>query len=206
MWNAPPGFRPTKSAASSPAKPLGVSRASSDSFHVTHKVPVGDSPSVRAKNVQASFYAFFKLVENRIFLALICVLWWAFLLFAALVLVCLQIGRKSFFSCLILIVGGFIHVLVLTSIWVRVISSLLIHVFLFGFWERWVWSEMGLTGRVMLFNFDRKWVRYERCFYVDSMFNFGFCLLIHGFLSGFWERWVCSWWSGLGMRLRGRGC
>ncbi|KAE8010641.1 hypothetical protein FH972_006996 [Carpinus fangiana] len=52
MWNAPPGFRPTKSAPSSPAKPLGVSRTRSDSFHVTHKVPVGDSPYVRAKNVQ----------------------------------------------------------------------------------------------------------------------------------------------------------
>ncbi|XP_062102679.1 protein POLLENLESS 3-LIKE 2 [Humulus lupulus] len=52
MWNAPPGFRPTKSAPSSPAKPLGVSRTRSESFHVTHKVPVGDSPYVRAKNVQ----------------------------------------------------------------------------------------------------------------------------------------------------------
>ncbi|KAJ8567634.1 hypothetical protein K7X08_019842 [Anisodus acutangulus] len=52
MWNAPPGFRPTKSAPSSPAKPLGVSRTCSESFHVAHKVPVGDSPYVRAKNVQ----------------------------------------------------------------------------------------------------------------------------------------------------------
>ncbi|KAL4645498.1 hypothetical protein ACB092_02G238800 [Castanea dentata] len=52
MWNAPPGFRPTKSAPSSPAKPLGVSRTRSESFHVTHKVPIGDSPYVRAKNVQ----------------------------------------------------------------------------------------------------------------------------------------------------------
>ncbi|KAM1062583.1 hypothetical protein EV2_027646 [Malus domestica] len=55
MWNAPPGFRPTKSAPSSPAKPLGVSRTRSvgtELFHVTHKVPVGDSPYVRAKNVQ----------------------------------------------------------------------------------------------------------------------------------------------------------
>lgn len=84
MWNAPPGFRPTKSAPSSPAKPLtgGVLRTRSESFnsnptrsellnsnltrsdslnsnstrsesfHVTHKVPVGDSPYVRAKNVQ----------------------------------------------------------------------------------------------------------------------------------------------------------
>ncbi|XP_015889748.3 protein POLLENLESS 3-LIKE 2 [Ziziphus jujuba] len=52
MWNAPPGFRPTKSAPTSPAKPLGVSRTRSESFHVTHKVPVGDTPYVRAKNVQ----------------------------------------------------------------------------------------------------------------------------------------------------------
>ncbi|KAK4393872.1 protein POLLENLESS 3-LIKE 2 [Sesamum angolense] len=52
MWNGPPGFRPTKSAPSSPAKPLGVSRTRSDTFHVTHKVPVGDTPYVRAKNVQ----------------------------------------------------------------------------------------------------------------------------------------------------------
>ncbi|KAM6540527.1 hypothetical protein CsatB_004974 [Cannabis sativa] len=52
MWNAPPGFRPTKSAPSSPAKPIGVSRTRSESFHVTHKVPVGDTPYVRAKNVQ----------------------------------------------------------------------------------------------------------------------------------------------------------
>ncbi|XP_059644517.1 protein POLLENLESS 3-LIKE 2 [Cornus florida] len=60
MWNGPPGFRPTKSAPSSPAKPLGVSRTRSetfsrthsDTFHITHKVPVGDTPYVRAKNVQ----------------------------------------------------------------------------------------------------------------------------------------------------------
>ncbi|XP_018809026.1 protein POLLENLESS 3-LIKE 2-like [Juglans regia] len=52
MWNAPPGFRPSKSAPSSPAKPLGISRTRSDCFHVTHKVPVGDSPYVRAKNAQ----------------------------------------------------------------------------------------------------------------------------------------------------------
>ncbi|CAA0816413.1 Protein POLLENLESS 3-LIKE 2 [Striga hermonthica] len=53
MWNGPPGFRPTKSAPSSPAKPLqGVSRTRSEAFHVAHKVPVGDTPYVRAKNVQ----------------------------------------------------------------------------------------------------------------------------------------------------------
>ncbi|XP_038881447.1 protein POLLENLESS 3-LIKE 2 [Benincasa hispida] len=53
MWNAPPGFRPSKSAPSSPAKPLAaVSRLRPDPYHVTHKVPVGDTPYVRAKNVQ----------------------------------------------------------------------------------------------------------------------------------------------------------
>ncbi|KAK7250823.1 hypothetical protein RIF29_33536 [Crotalaria pallida] len=52
MWNAPPGFRPSKSAPCSPAKPVGVPRTRSESFHVTHKVPVGDTPYVRAKNVQ----------------------------------------------------------------------------------------------------------------------------------------------------------
>ncbi|KAL8472462.1 hypothetical protein ACS0TY_028985 [Phlomoides rotata] len=53
MRNAPPpGFRPTKSAPASPAKPLGVLRTRSETFHVAHKVPVGDSPYVRAKNVQ----------------------------------------------------------------------------------------------------------------------------------------------------------
>ncbi|CAM8956809.1 unnamed protein product [Rhodiola kirilowii] len=52
MWNAPPGFRPCKSAPASPAKPLAVSRTRSESFHVSHKVPVGDTPYVRAKNVQ----------------------------------------------------------------------------------------------------------------------------------------------------------
>ncbi|KAH9608356.1 hypothetical protein KSS87_017811 [Heliosperma pusillum] len=54
MWNGPPGFRPSKSASApcSPAKPLAISRTRSESFHVTHKVPVGDSPYVRAKHVQ----------------------------------------------------------------------------------------------------------------------------------------------------------
>ncbi|KAE8709493.1 Protein POLLENLESS 3-LIKE 2 [Hibiscus syriacus] len=52
LWNAPPGFRPSKSAPTSPAKPLGVSRTRSESFHSIHKVPVGDTPYVRAKNVQ----------------------------------------------------------------------------------------------------------------------------------------------------------
>ncbi|KAK7262977.1 hypothetical protein RJT34_30560 [Clitoria ternatea] len=51
-WNVPPGFRPSKSAPSSPAKPLGVLRTRSESFHVAHKVPIGDTPYVRAKNVQ----------------------------------------------------------------------------------------------------------------------------------------------------------
>ncbi|XVF18049.1 hypothetical protein REPUB_Repub10bG0178100 [Reevesia pubescens] len=52
VWNAPPGFRPSKSAPTSPAKPLGFARTRSESFHSIHKVPVGDSPYVRAKNVQ----------------------------------------------------------------------------------------------------------------------------------------------------------
>ncbi|XP_042507252.1 protein POLLENLESS 3-LIKE 2-like [Macadamia integrifolia] len=52
LWNAPTGFRPSKSAPCSPVKPSGVSRTRSDSFHVTHKVPVGDTPYVKAKNVQ----------------------------------------------------------------------------------------------------------------------------------------------------------
>ncbi|KAE8693477.1 Protein POLLENLESS 3-LIKE 2 [Hibiscus syriacus] len=54
VWNAPPGFKPSKSAPTSPAKPLGVLRTRSESFHAIHKVPVGDSPTpyVRAKNVQ----------------------------------------------------------------------------------------------------------------------------------------------------------
>ena len=57
MWNVPPGFRPSKSAPSSPAKPLGaVLRTRSESFHVTHKVPVGDTPYVRAKNVQVTYF------------------------------------------------------------------------------------------------------------------------------------------------------
>ncbi|KAJ9703761.1 hypothetical protein PVL29_005167 [Vitis rotundifolia] len=52
MWNVPPGFRPRTSAPSSPAKPIGVSRTRSECFHVAHKVPVGDTPYVRAKKVQ----------------------------------------------------------------------------------------------------------------------------------------------------------
>ncbi|KAL2907236.1 Protein POLLENLESS 3-LIKE 2 [Bienertia sinuspersici] len=54
MWNAPPGFRPLKSASApcSPAKPVSMPRTRSESFHVTHKVPIGDTPYVRAKHVQ----------------------------------------------------------------------------------------------------------------------------------------------------------
>ena len=59
-WNAPPGFRPSKSAPASPAKPLGVSRTLSESFHAIHKVPVGDTPYVRAKNVQVSIWVSLK--------------------------------------------------------------------------------------------------------------------------------------------------
>ncbi|KAJ4963321.1 hypothetical protein NE237_023260 [Protea cynaroides] len=52
LWNGPPGFRPSKSAPCSPVKPTGVSRTRSESFHMMHKVPVGDTPYVKAKNVQ----------------------------------------------------------------------------------------------------------------------------------------------------------
>ncbi|XP_042496018.1 protein POLLENLESS 3-LIKE 2-like [Macadamia integrifolia] len=52
LRNAPPGFRPCKSAPCSPAKPIGIPRIHSESFHMTHKVPVGDTPYVKAKNVQ----------------------------------------------------------------------------------------------------------------------------------------------------------
>lgn len=67
MWNAPPGLRPSKSAPCSPAKPLGVvPRTRSESFHVAHKVPVGDTPYVRAKNVQVNlpFDGFFHFATN----------------------------------------------------------------------------------------------------------------------------------------------
>ncbi|PIA57382.1 hypothetical protein AQUCO_00600249v1 [Aquilegia coerulea] len=53
LWkNAPPGFRPSKSAPCSPVKPVGIARTRSESFHVTHKVPIGDTPYTKAKNVQ----------------------------------------------------------------------------------------------------------------------------------------------------------
>lgn len=54
MWNAPPGFRASKSSSApcSPAKPVAMSRTRSESFHITHKVPIGDTPYVRAKHVQ----------------------------------------------------------------------------------------------------------------------------------------------------------
>ncbi|CAN6485296.1 unnamed protein product [Victoria cruziana] len=49
-------LRPSKSAPCSPIKPLPVARSlphvRSDSFHVIHKVPVGDTPYVKAKHVQ----------------------------------------------------------------------------------------------------------------------------------------------------------
>jgi hypothetical protein len=56
-WNAAAVglHRPTKSAPCSPIKPAapaGMVRTHSDSFHVAHKVPVGDTPYVRAKRVQ----------------------------------------------------------------------------------------------------------------------------------------------------------
>ncbi|CAN6218547.1 unnamed protein product [Urochloa humidicola] len=58
-WNAAAMgglLRPTKSAPCSPIKPAAavaaMVRTHSDSFHVAHKVPVGDTPYVRAKRVQ----------------------------------------------------------------------------------------------------------------------------------------------------------
>ncbi|WOK94688.1 protein POLLENLESS 3-LIKE 2 [Canna indica] len=48
--NAPTCIRPSKSAPCSPIKPILGAR--SDPFHVAHKVPVGDTPYVRAKRVQ----------------------------------------------------------------------------------------------------------------------------------------------------------
>ncbi|KAL6601345.1 hypothetical protein ACP70R_044565 [Stipagrostis hirtigluma subsp. patula] len=56
-WNAGGAvglLRPTKSAPCSPIKPAPAAmlRTHSDSFHVAHKVPVGDTPYVRAKRVQ----------------------------------------------------------------------------------------------------------------------------------------------------------
>ncbi|XP_058090928.1 protein POLLENLESS 3-LIKE 2 [Magnolia sinica] len=50
LWNAPLGTRPSKSAPCSPVKPL--LRTRSESFHVAHKVPIGDTPYVKAKQVQ----------------------------------------------------------------------------------------------------------------------------------------------------------
>lgn len=59
QWNAAAVglLRPTKSAPCSPIKPAaaGMIRTHSDSFHVAHKVPVGDTPYVRAKRVQVRF-------------------------------------------------------------------------------------------------------------------------------------------------------
>ena len=70
-WNAAAVglLRPTKSAPCSPIKPAAAAmlRTHSDSFHVAHKVPVGDTPYVRAKRVQVrvcararSFLHFFR--------------------------------------------------------------------------------------------------------------------------------------------------
>ncbi|ONK80006.1 uncharacterized protein A4U43_C01F12770 [Asparagus officinalis] len=54
LWsiNAPTSIRPSKSAPCSPIKPMPMPRSSSESFHVAFKVPVGDTPYVRAKRVQ----------------------------------------------------------------------------------------------------------------------------------------------------------
>ncbi|KAG1359428.1 Protein POLLENLESS 3-LIKE 2 [Cocos nucifera] len=51
-WNitVSTGIRPSKSAACSPIRL--IVRPKLDSFHITHKVPVGDTPYVKAKRVQ----------------------------------------------------------------------------------------------------------------------------------------------------------
>ncbi|XP_017701542.2 protein POLLENLESS 3-LIKE 2 [Phoenix dactylifera] len=51
-WNisVPTGIRPSKSAACSAIRP--IARPKPDFFHITHKVPVGDTPYVKAKRVQ----------------------------------------------------------------------------------------------------------------------------------------------------------
>lgn len=105
MWNAPPGFRPSKSAPSSPAKPLGmVPRTRSETFHVAHKVPIGDTPYVRAKNVQVNsflpgFFLFFSfpclLQQSTRFLP-----FWGFSMFQVLSVVpslvlCVQLVNKD---------------------------------------------------------------------------------------------------------------
>ncbi|PKU73919.1 hypothetical protein MA16_Dca024546 [Dendrobium catenatum] len=52
QWSmaAQTGIRLSRSAPSSPLKPIG--RTKSDTFHIAHKVPVGDTPYVKAKRVQ----------------------------------------------------------------------------------------------------------------------------------------------------------
>ncbi|KAI3960590.1 hypothetical protein MKX01_003764 [Papaver californicum] len=44
-------FRPSKSAPCSPLKPIGNKGIQSEPFHITHKVPLGDTPYVIAKNL-----------------------------------------------------------------------------------------------------------------------------------------------------------
>ncbi|KAJ6840547.1 protein POLLENLESS 3-LIKE 2 [Iris pallida] len=54
LWNPnapPPAIRTSKSAPCSPVK-MPIARSRSGSFHVAHKVPIGDTPYVKAKRVQ----------------------------------------------------------------------------------------------------------------------------------------------------------
>ncbi|KAI3962380.1 hypothetical protein MKW92_050825 [Papaver armeniacum] len=44
-------FRPSKSAPCSPVKPIGNKGIRSEPFHIIHKVPLGDTPYVIAKNL-----------------------------------------------------------------------------------------------------------------------------------------------------------
>jgi hypothetical protein len=49
------GMRISKSAPCSPVKPASKRPpVRADSFHVVHKVPVGDTPYVKAKHVQVT--------------------------------------------------------------------------------------------------------------------------------------------------------
>ncbi|KAF8406602.1 hypothetical protein HHK36_008691 [Tetracentron sinense] len=63
LWNAPPGFRPSKSAPCSPIKPIGVTRTRSESFHVTHKVPVGDTPYLVDKDPEKAIPLFWAAIN-----------------------------------------------------------------------------------------------------------------------------------------------
>jgi hypothetical protein len=75
MWGGENFMRPpgaghlmvSKSAPCSPVKPFQKrAPAQSDSFHVIHKVPLGDSPYVKAKHVQVLILHTFRLFVGSI--------------------------------------------------------------------------------------------------------------------------------------------